>query len=261
MAGTQNGSKFVNKMIKISAVVPIYCEEKTLKKVVEALLASPLIDEVICIDDASEDASLKILRTFSSRIVLVIHKKNKGKGAALVSGIKKAKGEIIAFFDGDLLNLNNKHIGTLLTPIIKGKTRVVLGSWEVRLKSLATWTGVRAYYRKDLFPHLKKMGDTRFGVEMYLNHHFKKRQIVSLKGLKGTRKNGKFSSQKLVREYIKEGFEVARTKSLLYGTSFTKEVNDLFKAKTLEEFRARLSKITDRELKRFIEQYILKYIR
>lgn len=250
-----------NKKIQVSAIVPVYCEEKTVAQVVGALLKSPLIDEVICVDDASEDSSLKILKGFGKKIVLIEHKRNRGKGGALVSGIRKAKGEIITFIDGDLLNLNNKHIETLLTPVLKGKTRSVLGYGALRLQSMATWTGNRAYYKKDLLSHLKKLSSSRFGVEMYLNHYFKDSKIVSLRGLKGTRKTGKFNSQKLVTEYFKEGIEVARAKSLLYRTSLSKEMKELLGAKTIEDFRLSLNKIRDRELKRFIEQYILKYIK
>ncbi len=250
-----------NKKTVVSAIVPIYCEEKTLKGVVGALLASPIIDEVICVDDASEDGSLKVLKKFSKRILLITHKKNRGKGAALVSGIRKAKGEVVAFFDADLLSLRGKHIETLLAPILKGKSRSVLGHGELKLKAFTTWTGERAYYKKDLMPHLKEMAASRFGVEMQLNHFFKKSKVVFLKGLKGAYKNEKFESQKVVREYVKEAIEVARTKSHLYGTLFSKELNSFLRVRTIEDFKSRLSEIRDKELKRFIEQYILKYIR
>ncbi|MBI4157430.1 hypothetical protein HY502_01105, partial [Candidatus Woesebacteria bacterium] len=98
-------------------------------------------------------------------------------------------------------------------------------------------------------------------VEMQLNHFFKKSKVVFLKGLKGAYKNEKFESQKVVREYVKEAIEVARTKSHLYGTLFSKELNSFLRVRTIEDFKSRLSEIRDKELKRFIEQYILKYIR
>ena len=65
----------------------------------------------------------------------------------------------------------------------------------------------------------------------------------------------------MVREYVKEAIEVARTKSQLYGTLFSKELNSFLRVRTIEDFKVRLSEIRDKELKRFIEQYILKYIR
>lgn len=244
----------------ISAIVPIYCEEKTLKGVVESLLKSPMIDEVICVDDASEDKSLEILKRFSNRITLVTHKQNKGKGAALVSGIKRARGEIVCFVDADLLNFREEHIRKLLMPLLKGQATSTMGYGIIKVRAFINWTGERAYFKKNLLPHLKEMEKARFGVEMYLNHVFKNTKRISLPGLRGIYKNEKFGRQKFVNEYIKEALEVTKTKSRLYGNSFSKEIAGLTGFKTLDEFKAKISKVTDRDLKKFIEGYILKYL-
>ena len=86
------------KNISMSAIVPVYDEEKTVARVIGALLANNKFDEVICVNDGSTDRTLEILKSFGNKIILIDLKKNRGKGFALVSGIKKAKGEIVVFF-------------------------------------------------------------------------------------------------------------------------------------------------------------------
>jgi len=103
----------------VSAIVPVFNEEKTVYGVVDALLKSNLINEVICINDSSTDKSLEILERFKDKIQLVNFEENKGKGYALTEGIKKAKNEILCFVDADLTNLSDSYIKTLLEPVLE----------------------------------------------------------------------------------------------------------------------------------------------
>jgi len=89
----------LKKQRTVSAVVPVFNEEKTVAGVIKTLLENALIDEVICINDGSTDKSLSILKEFKDKIQLINLKENQGKGYALVEGIKKAKGEIVVFID------------------------------------------------------------------------------------------------------------------------------------------------------------------
>jgi cellulose synthase/poly-beta-1,6-N-acetylglucosamine synthase-like glycosyltransferase len=86
----------------VSAIVPVFDEETTVKKVVEVLLANNQIDEVICVNDGSSDDSLAVLETFGDQITLIDLKQNQGKGYALAAGIRAARYEIVAFFDAKL---------------------------------------------------------------------------------------------------------------------------------------------------------------
>lgn len=246
----------------VSAIVPIYCEEKTLKNVVAKLIESPLIDEVICVDDASDDGSFKILKSFEDRIEIIRHKRNMGKGAALASGVRKAEGDIVCFFDADLLNLSETHIKDLLNPIITGKAQTVIGYPVLHYKGFAFWSGQRAYFRKDLLPYLKEMSKTRFGVEIYLNEVFKDKIIlVPLKNLRGYYKYQKFSTDKAIKEYIKLVLEVTRVKAKLLGLD-SKEIEKtlkLLKSETVKEVKEKASFISDKRLKSFVKKNILKY--
>src|SRR5579871_4955196 len=85
--------------VKLSIVIPCYNEEKTLESCVESVLAiqSETLDlELIVVDDCSTDASLTIARGLVERVpgmILRHHEKNRGKGAALRTGIASATGD------------------------------------------------------------------------------------------------------------------------------------------------------------------------
>ncbi|OGH23696.1 MAG: hypothetical protein A2958_02935 [Candidatus Levybacteria bacterium RIFCSPLOWO2_01_FULL_38_13] len=68
-----------NKKPQVSAIVPVFNEGGRVGKVIDTLLKSDLIDEVICINDGSSDGSLKILKGFGNKIKLINFKKIKVK--------------------------------------------------------------------------------------------------------------------------------------------------------------------------------------
>lgn len=121
------------EIIKISVVIPCYNEEKTLEKCIERVLdiSGELLNlEIIIIDDCSSDGSLSIARDLvnkDSRITVLQHNKNQGKGAALQTGFKTASGDFIAIQDADL-EYNPDDILRLLEPLVSNEADVVFGS-------------------------------------------------------------------------------------------------------------------------------------
>jgi len=119
--------------IKLSVIIPCYNEEKTLEKCIERILnlsVEFLNLEIIIIDDCSTDGSLSIARDIAnkdSRITVMEHNKNQGKGAALQTGFKKATGDFIAIQDADL-EYNPQDILRLLEPLVNNEADVVFGS-------------------------------------------------------------------------------------------------------------------------------------
>ncbi len=118
---------FPNK--KISILIPVYNEEKTIKEILNRVLkvTQNWQTEIIVINDGSTDKTLKKLKGFSDKIILINLEKNRGKGFALREGFKKAGGKIIIIQDADL-EYNPKDYQKLLTPILEGKTKIVYGS-------------------------------------------------------------------------------------------------------------------------------------
>lgn len=126
--------------MKLSIIVPVFNEEKTvaklLKKVASVSLSKKMKREILVVDDGSNDNSrLKIknakVQYNIKELKLIEHKINKGKGAAVRTGIKKASGDIILIQDADL-EYDPGDYPRLLKPILDGKTEVVYGS---RLKN------------------------------------------------------------------------------------------------------------------------------
>ena len=114
----------------VTAVVPVYNEETTVKEVVARLQEVPLRIEIVAVNDGSSDETGKVLDALKAdgRIQHVIHQpKNRGKGAAVRAGIDAATGHIIVVQDADL-EYDPSEFPTLLDPIRMGKADAVYGS-------------------------------------------------------------------------------------------------------------------------------------
>jgi glycosyltransferase involved in cell wall biosynthesis len=118
------------KDLKISIVIPCFNERKTILKIVEAVLNSPVLNkEIIIVDDCSTDGTQEILKQEIEPLVdkIIYHEKNQGKGAALRTGISNITGDIVIIQDADL-EYNPKEYPILLEPFLEDKADVVYGS-------------------------------------------------------------------------------------------------------------------------------------
>ena len=118
-------------MVKLSVIIPVYNEEKTIEKIIDKVKKVKLknmLKEIIIVDDCSKDNTKSILKNINDRsLKLLFHKKNMGKGAAIKTGLKNSTGDIILIQDADL-EYNPAEYEKLLTPIIENKAKVVYGS-------------------------------------------------------------------------------------------------------------------------------------
>ncbi len=112
----------------LSVIMPVYNEASTLTRIVEAVLAVPNVTELIVVDDNSKDSSFSLVKKMQSkRISLIRHNRNKGKGAAIQTGLAAARGKYILIQDADL-EYDPRDIPTLLQPVLEEKATVVYGS-------------------------------------------------------------------------------------------------------------------------------------
>ena len=119
--------------MKLSVVMPVYNEVKTVEEVVScvnAALSEGIEKEIIIVDDASTDGTREIIEKIHQRqknVKIFLHDRNQGKGAALRTGFESATGDIIIIQDADL-EYDPREYPALLQPILDGKADVVYGS-------------------------------------------------------------------------------------------------------------------------------------
>lgn len=120
------------KFEKLSIIVPVYNERWSLAEVIRRVLDSPvaLDKEVIIVDDGSSDGSYEValeLARRDSRVKVIRHERNAGKGAALRTGIAAISGDVAIIQDADF-EYDPADYPHLLAPILEGKADAVYGS-------------------------------------------------------------------------------------------------------------------------------------
>jgi len=114
----------------LSVVVPCFNEQETISEIVDAVLASDVVGEVIVVDDGSTDGSAKILAELAiddARVSVLTNDVNRGKGAALRRGFAEARLSFVVVQDADL-EYNPADYPRLIGPLLAGKADVVFGS-------------------------------------------------------------------------------------------------------------------------------------
>jgi glycosyltransferase involved in cell wall biosynthesis len=178
----------------LSIVIPVYNETKTVESVVERVRRAEPDAEIILVDDGSRDGTrdkLPALEASGCRVIL--HERNQGKGAALMTGFAAATGDVVAIQDADR-EYDPLEFRWLLQPIFRGEADVVYGSrfssndrlvtpWWHRmgnqfittlfnLRTGLSFTDVETCYkvmRRDcLLPILPTLRERRFGIEIEL---------------------------------------------------------------------------------------------
>jgi glycosyltransferase involved in cell wall biosynthesis len=115
---------------EISVVIPCYNEESTIEAILARVHACEIADkEVIVVDDASTDATSSKLQSLAQdgELRVIRHERNRGKGAALRTGFRAARGDVVIVQDADL-EYDPREYPKLLAPIREGKADVVYGS-------------------------------------------------------------------------------------------------------------------------------------
>jgi glycosyltransferase involved in cell wall biosynthesis len=114
----------------LSVIMPCYNESATLLGILEKVWAVDIDKEIIAVDDHSSDNTLELLRAEAARnprLMVISHPQNRGKGAAVRSGLAHARGQITIIQDADLEYDPNDYY-ELVRPIADGRVDVVFGS-------------------------------------------------------------------------------------------------------------------------------------
>lgn len=112
----------------LTLVMPAYNEQATILAAIERVLQQPCVGELIVVNDASTDGTGALLETVRDpRVRVLTHPVNRGKGAALRTGIAHARGDYVGIQDADL-EYDPADLPRLLVPLEEGRADVVYGS-------------------------------------------------------------------------------------------------------------------------------------
>ncbi|GAB5402581.1 MAG: glycosyltransferase family 2 protein [Aureliella sp.] len=189
---------------RLSVVIPVFNEVNTVLDVVERVRRTELPMEIILVDDGSEDGTREKLETLKTAddIRVILHEKNRGKGAALRTGFEHATGDAVVVQDADL-EYDPDDFRFLIQPIVEGTADVVYGTryghhdrqvpplwhvfvnrWISRLCNLRTGlylSDVETCYkviRRELIQELAPgLRENRFGIEIEMTIKLARKKV------------------------------------------------------------------------------------
>jgi glycosyltransferase involved in cell wall biosynthesis len=193
--------------MKLSIVMPVYNERSTVEEIIRRVLAVdlPIERELVIVDDASTDGTTEILERLAADlgeqgIRLIMHDRNRGKGAAVRTAIAATTGEFVIIQDADLEYDPNDY-KVMLVPLLDGRADVVFGSrflggphrvlyfWHYVANKMITFLSNAIYninltdmetcykaFRGDIIRRIR-LRSNRFGIEPELTAKVCKRKL------------------------------------------------------------------------------------
>ena len=113
-------------MMKLSVIIPVYNEAKTILEIIKRVKEAPFDKEIIVVDDYSKDGTAHLLKENCEGIKPLFHERNQGKGAAIRTALSQVTGEVTIIQDADL-EYHPSEYPNLISPILNGMADVVYG--------------------------------------------------------------------------------------------------------------------------------------
>lgn len=205
-------------MHSVSAVIPAYNEEKTVGKVVSIIKNVEEIDEIFVVSDGSVDRTVEVAKLNGAQVIELRY--NIGKGGAVKAGVDKCSNDIILLLDADLVGLTEKHIISLLLPVLYDEVDMSIGVFnkgrfitDLAQKLTPQLSGQRAIKRY-ILQNISNIDITRFGFEAALTRYVVQSSIstkeIQLNDLTHILKEEKLGLLKGVAARFKMYWEIAR---------------------------------------------------
>jgi glycosyltransferase involved in cell wall biosynthesis len=166
--------------VRVSAIIAAFNEEQTLSEVISALRASALVDEIVVVSDGSTDRTVETAREHGVKTIALAE--NMGKGFAMRVGVENARGRVLFFVDGDMLNLTRQHIESLVLPVLEGRCDMnvgvrhrgpILNFFHLKVSVGPILSGIRVM-RRDVWESVPVQYMHRFKIELALNYFCKR---------------------------------------------------------------------------------------
>lgn len=186
----------------VSCIIAAYNEQQRIAGVISSVIKSKSVDEIIVIDDCSQDNTKDEVRKFKS-VKLLVNTKNIGKLESLDRGVKFSTGKIVLFLDADLVGLTPTDVNNLIAPVKNCTAQISLSYrkadpffFKYIIPSSIFLTGERVLLKKDFFEITKNYPATGFEFEILSNYYFlvkhQKIAVVAIDKLRNVMKIQKY---------------------------------------------------------------------
>jgi len=186
--------------MQTALIIPAYNEARRIGRVLAPLQAAGLVDEILVVDDGSEDGTAAAAGEFAGVRVLSLPR-NRGKGSAMRAGALSTDAEFIAFLDADLSGVRPEHLADLLAPVVERRADMSIGvfrggrlSTDLSHRLAKHISGQRCLRRRE-FLRVPGVEDSHWGVETTLTRyaagHGWRFATVTLRGITQTMKEEK----------------------------------------------------------------------
>ena len=196
------------KKEKLSVVIPVYNEEKTIAEIVkkvQSVKIPNIIKELVIVNDSSSDNSFEIILRLAKKyknIKFYSHKTNKGKGAALRTGFSHANGDYVVIQDADL-EYNPEDFKRLILPIKNREADVVYGS---RMLGKIEGFKITSHYYGNLFlSFVTRLLYSRKITDMETCYKMMKKEVIKSVNLKS---NSFDIEPEITAKIIKKGYRI-----------------------------------------------------
>lgn len=210
---------------RVTAIVAVYNEERTVARVLTTLMASPAVREIRVVNDGSTDGTADVLRSFDVKVTTL--PTNLGKGTAIRRITDDLDADVLLFADADLLGFEPRHVETVLAPVLSGHATMTIGLRDKNALGNAIMpyfprTGGERAIAAGAFREIRKSPlIDGWGLETVMNHYCRKKRLkVSTVRMAGVNHVGLQSHKYGALAYAKEIYAVGRTTILLMGTRY-----------------------------------------
>lgn len=168
-------------LTKISVIIPAYNEATTIAGVVQSALETECVGQVIVVSDGSTDATAEAAEVAGATVLK--HPTNRGKAAAMKTGLLAAQHETLLFLDADLIGLGTAHVTALAAPVLEGRADIAVGvmcdgraATDFAQAVAPFLSGMRAG-RVEAFEPLRTLDEAGWGAEVALTLWARERRM------------------------------------------------------------------------------------